>query len=402
MAIKVYTSMQQGAPTINGVTGSLITALDAILVNGYGQVNVSSITRSGTTATVTTATAHGFSTGDVALITGAAETEYNGEFVVTVTGGTSFTYDVAGSPATPATGTITSKRAPAGFTKTFSGTNKAVYRSNDLSSRRHYYQIIDDGTTSGGSREARLRGYITMSDVDTGVDAFPDSGTYPLGYFITKSSTADSTARQWVVITDGKTVYFFTFHGYPLTTPLTSVGGNYISSSGFGDIIEYKPGDAYASFTTGCPAQGNVDYYGYSGLVNAVTSITNRGASPSTSVPNLSMARDWTGVAGARAASVFGTAFWDTQLGGGVAISYPHRIDNGFYLTPVLVTQGGPSVIRGRMPGFFEPLHGMCFPNTYTIENVQGFIGRKFMMLYCMGGTSTGAVVVDITGPWDS
>ena len=47
MAIKVFTSQQQGAPTINGVTGSLITALDAILVNGYGQVNVSSIARSG-------------------------------------------------------------------------------------------------------------------------------------------------------------------------------------------------------------------------------------------------------------------------------------------------------------------------------------------------------------------
>lgn len=47
MAIKVFTSLQQGAPTINGVTGSLITALDAILVNGYGQVNVSSITRAG-------------------------------------------------------------------------------------------------------------------------------------------------------------------------------------------------------------------------------------------------------------------------------------------------------------------------------------------------------------------
>lgn len=32
MAIKVFRSDQLGAPTINGVAGTLITALDAILV----------------------------------------------------------------------------------------------------------------------------------------------------------------------------------------------------------------------------------------------------------------------------------------------------------------------------------------------------------------------------------
>lgn len=399
MAIKVFTSLQQGAPTINGVTGSLITALDAILVNGYGQVNVSSITRSGTTATVTTATAHGLATGDVALIAGAAETAYNGEFIVTVTGSTSFTYDVAGSPSTPATGTITSKRAPGGFTKTFSGTNKAVYRSNDLSSRRHYFRILDDGTTSGGAREARLWGYVTMSDVDTGTDMYPMVGQHSNGFFCQKSDTADSTGRHWVLITDGKTVYHFAYiSSTTVSGDITAPGAN-MNAFGFGDAIEFKPGDAYLSWVTGSPATNQFSSTQYCGLFNAATSIT--AATPSTLQATIITSRDFTAVAGARHTQMFGSGL-NLSMGIAANISYPHVIDNGFYIVPIILTQASPALIRGRLPGFFEPLHGPCFPNTQIIENVQGYTGRKFMMLWGKNSGSVGAIVVDITGPWDS
>ena len=68
---------------------------------------VTSITRTGSTATVTTTAAHGMSTGDLMVIAGAVETDYNIEAEITVTGASTYTYEVAGSPATPATGTIT-------------------------------------------------------------------------------------------------------------------------------------------------------------------------------------------------------------------------------------------------------------------------------------------------------
>ena len=71
-------------------------------------VSVSSTTRSGTPATVTPAAAHGLATGDYARLAGATQTAYNGKFSVTVTNSTVFTVTVSGSPATPATGTITS------------------------------------------------------------------------------------------------------------------------------------------------------------------------------------------------------------------------------------------------------------------------------------------------------
>lgn len=74
-------------------------------------ISVSSLTRSGSTATANTAVAHGRSTGDQVYISGATQPEYNGVQQITVTGSASFTFSVTGTPATPATGTITAAQA---------------------------------------------------------------------------------------------------------------------------------------------------------------------------------------------------------------------------------------------------------------------------------------------------
>ncbi len=76
--------------------------------NGFGGANVSisSLTRSGSTATCTCATNHGLHSGDTVTISGADQAEYNGTFTATPTSGIAFTYTVSGSPVTPATGTL--------------------------------------------------------------------------------------------------------------------------------------------------------------------------------------------------------------------------------------------------------------------------------------------------------
>ena len=72
--------------------------------------SVSSITRSSSTATVTTAASHGYSTGDWITIAGASQSGYNGVFQITDTASTTFTYSLGSlTPATPASGTITAR-----------------------------------------------------------------------------------------------------------------------------------------------------------------------------------------------------------------------------------------------------------------------------------------------------
>jgi hypothetical protein len=59
---------------------------------------ISSITHVGTTATLTTAAAHGLVTGNQVTISGAVESNYNGAYKITVTSGTTFTYVMASAP----------------------------------------------------------------------------------------------------------------------------------------------------------------------------------------------------------------------------------------------------------------------------------------------------------------
>ena len=68
--------------------------------------SISSLTRSGTTVTGTTTSNHNFASGLIITIAGADQSAYNGSFVITVTSATTFIYEITGSPATPATGTI--------------------------------------------------------------------------------------------------------------------------------------------------------------------------------------------------------------------------------------------------------------------------------------------------------
>lgn len=74
---------------------------------------VTSITQSGNVATVTTSAPHGLgSVGnqfyvEIAGVTGATASAYNGKFTVTVTGSNTFTYPVSGSPASNPPGIIT-------------------------------------------------------------------------------------------------------------------------------------------------------------------------------------------------------------------------------------------------------------------------------------------------------
>ena len=108
-AMRIDGGLEQLAYTTAAVIdGAPCQAIVRARRTDYETVSVSSITRSGTTATVTTATPHGRISGDNVTIAGATLSQYNGAVAITVTDTTHFTYTVAGSPATPATGTITS------------------------------------------------------------------------------------------------------------------------------------------------------------------------------------------------------------------------------------------------------------------------------------------------------
>lgn len=111
-------------------------------------LSVSSLTRSGSVATATTSTAHGFATGETHTIAGATDPAYNGAVTVTVTGDTTFTYAVAGAPATPASGTITCTR------KVFLGISPAT--PDEAVWLLEYGGIADEPNLGSGGTATRI------------------------------------------------------------------------------------------------------------------------------------------------------------------------------------------------------------------------------------------------------
>ncbi len=100
-----------GTSTTSGTSTLLSQASDltAILAAAVA-ITAGSTTWSGGTVTMTTATPHGYTTGDIVTVSGfagAGYTGYNGTFSITVTGASTFTYAVVATLTSPATGTAT-------------------------------------------------------------------------------------------------------------------------------------------------------------------------------------------------------------------------------------------------------------------------------------------------------
>ena len=121
MATQIFTNTDIGAPILNGVIGSYITFLDAIIINGYNKVSGATLVSTGTVVTATL-TSHGYITGDWVTVLGAAPTTYNGSFQITVTSTSTFTYNLTASTTSPATGTITTCKSGMRDLIAFNGT----------------------------------------------------------------------------------------------------------------------------------------------------------------------------------------------------------------------------------------------------------------------------------------
>lgn len=96
-------------------------------------ISISSLTRSGSTATATTTSEHNLATGVSVVIAGASQSEYNITATISVISNTQFTYEVSGTPTTPATGSPT-----ASFTTAYVAIKAIEYG--------------EDGNSAGGSQ----------------------------------------------------------------------------------------------------------------------------------------------------------------------------------------------------------------------------------------------------------
>jgi hypothetical protein len=90
-------------PTPSDVTLRKGYSKYSVITTSTGVQTISSITYAGTLATLTTASAHGLTTGRTISITGCTPSVYNGIYTITVTGANTLTYVLNSPPASNAT-----------------------------------------------------------------------------------------------------------------------------------------------------------------------------------------------------------------------------------------------------------------------------------------------------------
>ena len=386
-SVKHIHSAMRGAPQVSGTVGTLIAALDALFISGWGVTTALSVNVASGVATATLTPGETFDRDAVVLIAGATPGALNGEARVVTSGNTAITWATT-APDGAATGTITIRYAPqTSWTKVYAGTNKAVYRSTHVQSAGHYLRVDDTGATF-----ARVRGYESMSDVDTGVGPFPTDAQMSGGGYWWKSVTANATAVKYRIFADDRTLLVATMPGFnsaAFTSPLR----------GFGDFIPLAPGGD--PWSTVLSANGSSNSTANSG---ALDSQFASGASGVSCMPRTFSAlggsvlvdpRALTGVANTLSGN-------DAWLG-----ALPSVVDG--QVKPVRLflkeqTAGTPP--RALAPGVhYLPQSGAVgvINDGDVLTGAGDLAGRRLLALPTGTGYSnppTGMYLVDLTGPW--
>lgn len=390
-SVKHYHSEMTGAPVLNGTAGSLISVLDACLVNGFNARAIDSLVVANGIATATVSAGHGYTADHVVLISGATPAALNGEQRITAVTQTTFSFAVSGVPDGAASGTIAAKIAPLGFEKPFSGTNLAVYRSGDLLSTRMLLRVDDTG-----AQNARVVGYETMTDINTGTGPFPASTQIRGGGYWPKADSTSKTARGWTIIGDGRAFYL---HVHTRDDPPNR--GTTGVVFGFGDFLSLRSGETYGAFLA-CHAS---DISTSTSVGIGISYGSPGGASRYVYVP-----RSFTMIGGSIECTNRPESYCtgDGESGAGESTfvpTYPNGPNNALIVAKkCLVEPIGPA-LRGYFPGIYHAPQNLhrAFSWRDKIDGQGPLLGRKLMAVKTgspAGAGSQGCVFFDITGPW--
>jgi hypothetical protein len=255
---------RRGSQRLTDTIGTTGAPLTLNFTLGTDQT-ITSLTESAGTATATL-TGHGYTTGDQVNIRGADQTEYNGDFIITVVDADTFTYTVTGSPTTPATGTIIVNDGPEVRDSYEGGLYTAgVFASQNYDSANEWIALAGsdscylwrDGQspvtkTYPSSPNERIEGTDTVSIVQA----------FDRLYILRE---ADRTVSGWgEKLTDSggisvslttATVSFASAHGYPAGARVRIEGSTTPAFDGHEfDIVDDAPGGDDTHFTITVPS----------------------------------------------------------------------------------------------------------------------------------------------------
>ena len=381
-----YHSDEVGAPTLNNAAGSLNDVLYACLVTGFRSQTLTSINVASNVATATLA-GHAYTNDMMVDIAGASPGGLNGRKRITVTGSGTFTFPTTGVADGAATGTITAKRSPLGWSRVANSANKAIYARTDVAATAQVLCLDDTAAGNAGTTYAR----IVMAEAWTAADTFtglaPTAAQLSGGNYISKGANS-AAAKKWVIVGDSRFIYIFTeTAGYAFSS--SAMG---LSMAAFGDLVSDRAGDAYGSIIS-APTSSPGD------TASGVMRGDPLGTAPTTYILCISRAVNQLGIA-VRGLVVSPA----TGVVGAVGPLYPSPVNNGAAIHgPVQLAEENSAFVhpvRGVIPGLYHPMcRGMNVLHNTILTNVTGT--SKAMLVVGTNSQGTlGAVALDTTGPW--
>lgn len=336
----IYRSTDVGAPVLKGTSGSLVAIFDACLINGYG-----SQAPAGWTQPIPHESSSHY------LVSGSVD----------------------------------------GCYQNISGSGMTLY--------------VNDDRPNGSStfREAWATGWETLSsmslsDVGVGSGQFPTPAQLlTTGHVvIRKSTSADATARAWMMFADEYTFYFYAETGDGMWYPFW-----------FGDIYSLKSSgsDLYrcvikgrAAENTGAGVQPGTaanDSFAAVGFAWSYSSQTTLSRLQDLLANGTYMARTF----GGGGTSIACGMLWDAgksyivTYGGGYSstqaaywmvgsLSTPNMPDNALYIEPFYITEQATGQVRGRFRGIYRLCHyGSIYSTGQILHGAGDYAGKDFMVI---------------------
>lgn len=384
--VKWARSTMPGAPVLTRAAGSLTALLDALLVNGWGVQTATSVVVAGGVATATFPADHAAARHCVVLVAGVtgALAGLNGEQKITAVEPNKIKWATTAADGTAA-GTITVKMAGAGWTKPFSGTNLAAYKSASPAAHGQFLRIAD--TTA---EYARAVGYENMTAISTGTGLFPSAAQINGGYYWGKNDeTSGTNAVPWVFASDGRFFYLFA------QACINSSGGSARSftPTSFGDLVPESPsGDPYATVVTGAP---NASWQGTGpAYVYAYHAVAGNVAAP----------RARSGVGTASRGATLAELNLDNQGGGGAPPQLPNPISGAIPMGRVLYKDATSEFPRAAFPGLYWSTAIYMERATNHGSILELTSGKSMLGIFAGDSVNDGSAFrgafLDLTGPW--
>jgi hypothetical protein len=288
-------------------------------------------------------------------------------------------------------------KAAAGWTREFTGTNKAVYRPG--AGARHFYQVLDDASVAFGTvgapesyKSASLSGYESMSSVDTGSRKFPDTTQF----LVRKSNALSAAPIDWIMFADSATAYLFIYAPISAAVYETVV---------MGDFTSYVVGDSYNSIVAGLP---NVPGAGI-----AVTSqgygvfyMTGSNLLTATDGTNRAIPRGWTqlGVPPLVACSMpINGTYRDTETYAPQGAANPYPSAGSLVTIPIELRErisASEAIVRGRFRGLRAWGHAFALLSDrgiYSSTDGKSFMAIRNINAFNGTNPNPGGVLIEIS-----